>query len=143
MRAAIPLSILFGLIWNTIAVCLIGGRVEDSFRPSWLAAGVIAGIVAGWFTIWSRRRGDGEEHVRYGLATYYLGMLVYWASFVVLERVRLCVQHGGWTDFNLRDHLMLGVLMLVYGTLMYGVILVPLALLTRRLIWSAYCRYSR
>ncbi|MDA1276264.1 MAG: type II toxin-antitoxin system HicA family toxin [Verrucomicrobia bacterium] len=43
MRAVLSFSILLGLVWNTIVVCLMGGKVADAFRPSWLLAGAIDG----------------------------------------------------------------------------------------------------
>ena len=142
MRAVIALSILLGLVWNLIAVCLLGGRMTDAFKPSWLLAGAIAGAVAGWFTVWSRQRREGEERILDGFATYYLGIGAYWISFVVIERVVLCVQHGGWTDFNLHNHLSLIGVFLVYGSVWYGIILIPLCFLSRWLIWKVYQRFA-
>lgn len=43
MRAVLSFSILLGLVWNMIVVCLMGGKVADAFRPSWLLAGAIDG----------------------------------------------------------------------------------------------------
>ena len=116
MRIAIPVSIALGIVWNVVALSLMGGRVVDAFVPSWLLAGAFAGVAAGVFTIWSRRRRDGRESVLYGIANYYVGIFVYWVSFVVIQRAIMCVQHGGWTDFDLRDHLGLIVIFLIYGT---------------------------
>ena len=99
----------------------------------------LAGIAAGKFTIWSRRRSDGRETIGYGIATYYLGIVVYWAGFVVIQRVIMCVQHGGWTDFDLHDHLQLILLFLTYGTF-WGLILIPLCFVMRHFVWWIYVR---
>jgi hypothetical protein len=107
MRIVMLVSLLLGMAWNVVAVCLMGGRLADAFRPSFLVAGALAGVAAGLFTVWSRLRRDGKESLLYGVLTYYLGMFAYWASIVVIQRVILCVQHGGLTAFDLRDHLML------------------------------------
>jgi hypothetical protein len=141
-RTIIPVSVAVGLVWNVIAICLMGGRVSEAFSAGWLLAGALAGVVAGRFTIWSRRRRDGRESVFYGIANYYLGIFVYWASFVVIQRVIMCIQHGGWTDFDLHDHLSLIVVFLVYGTLWFGILLIPLCFLSRYVLWQIYNRKS-
>jgi hypothetical protein len=140
MRTVILVSIAFGVLWNVIAVRLMGGRFLEALSAGLMLAGAIAGVAAGLFTIWSRRRRDGEESLFYGIAGYYLGIVVYWISFVVIERVIMCVEHGGWTDFDLHDHLALIVIFLVYGTVWFGVILIPLSFLTRFVLWKIYSR---
>ncbi|HEY2952951.1 MAG TPA: hypothetical protein VGK40_10230 [Verrucomicrobiae bacterium] len=140
MRTVIPVSIALGLVWNVIAVSLMGGRAVDAFKTSWLMAGAIAGMAAGLFTIWSRVRRGGRESVLDGVATYYLGMFVYWVSFVVIQRSIMCVQHGGWTDFDLLDHLKMILIFLLYGTVWYGVILIPLNFVSRHVLWKIYAR---
>src|SRR5687767_13665997 len=99
MRGVIPASLAVGMVWNVLAVCLMGGRVVGAFKPGWLLAGALAGVAAGLFTVWSRRRTDGSETFLYGLANYYIGIFVYWVAFVLIQRAIMCVQHGGWTDF--------------------------------------------
>lgn len=143
MRGVIPLSILLGLVWNAMVVCLMGGKVTEAFRPSWLMAGVLAGIVSGLFTVWSRNRRDGEESIFYGVATFYIGIVTYWASFVVVERTLMCLRHGGWTAFDLRDHLIMIWTFAIYGTLWFGIILIPLGFFSRYLIWKVYLRFAR
>jgi hypothetical protein len=136
---ALLLSVVLGLVWNLIAVVLLGGRSADALRPGWLAAGVVAGLVAGLHTIWSRARRAGGESLGDVLANYGLGIVAYWLAFLVVERVRLCLDHGGWTDFGLGDHLRL-LPWLVYGSVLYGVVLIPLAVLSRILVWKAFAR---
>src|SRR5947207_1790222 len=82
---ALALSIALGGVWNGIAVCLMGGGVFEGLRPGFLFCGMIAGVSAGLFTLWSRRRNDGRESFFYGIANFYFGILVYWASFVVIQ----------------------------------------------------------
>ena len=140
MRTVIAISIALGIVWNVVVVCLMGGRLLDAFAPGWLLAGALAGVAAGMFTIWSRRRRDGRESFLYGIANYYLGIFVYWVSFVVIERAIMCVQHGGWTDFDLHDHLNLIMVFLLYGTVWFGVILIPFCFLSRYVLWTVYTR---
>jgi hypothetical protein len=140
MRVVIPISIILGIIWNVVAVKLMGGRLPDAFSPGLLLAGAFAGVAAGRFTIWSRQRRGGKESVPYGIANYYVGIFVYWAAFVVIERVIICIEHGGWTDFDLRDHIKLILIFLFYGTVWFGVILIPFCFLSRFLLWKIYTR---
>jgi len=139
MRVVLPISIALGLAWNLIARFLMGARrPADLLEVGWMAAGALAGIAAGAFTLRTRDRvGTGRRFLD-GLATYYLGMATYWIGFVLIERALLCVRHGGWTSFELRDHLMLIVSFGLYGTLWYGIALIPLAFLSRALLIRAH-----
>lgn len=141
MRLVDAVSLALGIVWNAIAVSLLGGKVADVFRPSWLVAGMVAGVAMGRFTVWSRERRGGAERLLDGIATYYLGIVVYWLVFVVIERASVVWRHGGWTDFNLHDHLVMIVWFLIQGTFPYGIVLIPLAFLSRRFVWSVYERY--
>jgi hypothetical protein len=140
MGNVILASIVLGIVWNAVAVSLMGGRAADAFAPGWLLAGALAGVAVGEFTVRSRRRRDGRESVVDGIAAYYLGMFVYWAGFVVIQRAIMCVQHGGWTDFDLPDHLRLILIFATYGTVWFGVVLIPLCFLSRYLVWTIYTR---
>ena len=128
--------------WNTLAVCLMGGKVTDSFRLSWLLSGAIAGVVAGWFTVSSRQRCGGEGSLLYGPATYYLGILTYWFSFVVMERAWMCWQEGAWSDFNLHDHFGMLWIFLIYGTSTYGILLLASTFFTCCVVWKVYQRFA-
>jgi hypothetical protein len=136
------LSVLLGLLWTTIVVPLAGGEPRDVLRPSWFLSGMLAGAAAGAYTIWSRRRRDGRERVADVFATYYVGMFVFWAGFVVIERIALSLSHGGWTDFNLRDHFVMLWWFVIQGTIVYGIALIPLCWLTRRMVWGVYERLA-
>ena len=138
MRFVVPFSIAVGLLWNILAVRMMSGDLREALRPALLIAGATAGLAAGLFTIWSRKRRGGDESFLYALATFYLGITVYWLTFVFVERILMCVQHGGWTDFDLRDHLMLILVFLGYGTILYGIFLIPLTFLSRYLVWKMY-----
>ena len=132
-------SVALGIVWNVVAVRLMGGTLADALSPAWLLAGAIAGVAAGGFTIWSRRRRHGEESIADGLATFYLGMFAYWLGFLIIQRVIMCVQHGGWTDFDLYDHVNLIIIFFSYGTVL-GIALIPLCFLSRYLVWNVYTR---
>ena len=136
----IAVSIALGVIWNFIAVYLMGGRFFDAFTPSFLLAGALTGGAAGVFTIWSRQRKNGRESLFYGVVNYYLAILLYWMSFVFFERAIMCAQYGGWTSFDLDDHLKMIFIFLWFGTVPFGIILIPLTFLSRHLIWSIYKR---
>jgi hypothetical protein len=142
LRWVFVISMGLGVAWNVVAVLLMGGGPYDAFTASFLVAGGLAGMSAGLFTVWSLRRRDGKESFGYGMATYYLGILVYWVCFVALERVRLCLECGSWTSFDLRDHLMFGYIFVIYGTVYFGIFLIPLNFLSRQLVWLAYRRRS-
>lgn len=45
-------------------------------------------------------------------------MFVYWVSFVLIQRAIMFAQHGGWTDFDLHDHLKMIFIFLIYGTVL-------------------------
>ncbi|HUS36180.1 MAG TPA: hypothetical protein VM680_12585 [Verrucomicrobiae bacterium] len=136
----IAVSIALGVAWNVAVVKLMGGRLVEAFAAGWLLAGAIAGVTAGLFTIWSRRKRDGKESFLYGIATYYFAVVVYWISFVLIQRVIMCARHGGWTDFDLRDHLALIGILLFYGTFGFGLVLIPFCFLSRYLVWKIYIR---
>ncbi len=140
--AATACSALLGVAWNVVAVKLMQGRLADAFGFSWMAAGVIAGVSAGRLTVWSRARCGGREHLGWGVATYYAGIVAYWAAFVVIERVALVARHGGWTDFDLADHVGMIAPLLLLGTLGYGIVLVPLAFASRALVWRVHERFG-
>jgi hypothetical protein len=142
VHTVIAASIAIGVLWDVLVVRLMGGRLIDALAPAWLLAGSIAGVVAGLFTIRTRQWQEGRETVLHGIATYYLGMVVYWGSFVVLQRILLSIQHRGWTDFDLQDHLTLILLFLAYGTLPFGLLLIPLTFLSRYVLWKLYTESS-
>lgn len=138
--ATIILSASLGIAWHLIVIALMGGSFREGLVPAFLLAGATAGIVAGWQTINSRRARDGGESFGAVLANYYLAIFFYWLFFVIFARIELCLQQGGWTDFNLDDHLNLIATYLVYGTVIYGICLIPLYRATRGLVWRVHVR---
>ena len=139
MRVVLPTSIALGLGWNLIVRWLMGARrPADLFEIGWMVAGALAGAVAGAYTVRVRDRVGSVRRFADGLAAYYLAMAVYGAAFVLIDQVGLSVRHGGWTTFDLSDRLRLIASFAVYGTLWYGIGLIPLAFVSRTLILRAY-----
>jgi hypothetical protein len=130
---------ILGYLWNAVAMYLMGGGMNEIMRSSFTGAGVIAGIAGAGFTVWSRRKTLGFECLRYVLANYYVGILAYWVSFIVIERVWLCINTGGWTDFDLYDNVIL-IFWLLFGSVWYGIFLIPLCYGSRFLVWELYRR---
>jgi hypothetical protein len=56
--------------------------------------------------------------------------------------VWICWSLGGWSDFNLHDHLLLIWWFALYGTFWYGIALIPLSFLCRHLVWKLYLRFA-
>ncbi|HUK62542.1 MAG TPA: hypothetical protein VLV15_04385 [Dongiaceae bacterium] len=137
---AIALAVVLGIAWNAVAWWLLGGGPNAAWIPSGVLAGAVAGFAGGRFTVWTRRRQGGRERLRDGFATFYLVLLVHWAAFVVFERVALCVRHGGWTDFDLRDHLLMIEWLGLIGTIRFGAVLIPLTFAARHAIWKLEIR---
>jgi hypothetical protein len=121
-----------------IAALLMGGGMSGMFYISSIVSGAIAGIGASKFAIWSRVRLEGRENIFYGIANYYIGIIVFWLCFIIIERVKMCIQSGGWTDFDLADQFGLILVFIYYGTLWYGLVLIPLCFVSRHIIWRAY-----
>ena len=139
MKTTLLASAFTGLAWSLLAVLLMGGTQSDWFRASFLLGGIAAGIAAGFQTARSREKRIGKESIISGLVCYYLAILVFWATWIIVERILMCVDAGGWTDFDLRDHLNMLLIYLIYGTTPpYGLILIPLCFLNRLFIWRIY-----
>ncbi|MBK7141459.1 MAG: hypothetical protein IPH75_05195 [bacterium] len=142
MRIVYTVAAIMGVVWSGIVLAIMGARGVEWYSLSWYLAGGIAGMTAGKFTVWSRIRTDGEERFWPGLATFYVGMVTFWGSWVIVERSAICIRHGGWSDSNLQDHLGLIIWFVVYGTLVWGVLLIPLTFATRWVVWRVYLRYA-
>jgi hypothetical protein len=137
MGAVILVSLVLGFLWNAVAVYLMDGQANDVIMSGFTIAGGVAGVVAGLFTVWSRKRTFGEERLALVLANYAVGIFAYWASFVIFERIRLCWKAGGWTDFDLADQLTM-IAWLFIGGVIYSFILVPLCYVSRHVVWAIY-----
>lgn len=136
-------SIAIGLLWNLLPVRPMGGTTREATAPVWVVASAITGALAGGFTVWSRARRGGREHVVDVIATYSLGIVAYWACFVAIARIVLGVRQGGWTDCDLRDHRVLIVPLLTHGTLWYGLVVVPLTFVSRHVVWRVHTLDAR
>ena len=139
MKTPLIVSAVTGLAWSLLAVTLMGGSASDWARASFIIGGVAAGVVAGLQTIRSREKRFGKEGFGVGLLCYYLAILVFWASWIVAERIGMCIENRGWTDFDLHDHVnMLGVYF-IYGTIPpWSLLLIPLCFLNRWFVWKIY-----
>jgi hypothetical protein len=134
---AMLFSVGLGVGWGFVAMCLMG-QPGGVFTITCLIASIVAGVAGGWFTIWSRGRRGGRESFLGGIANFYFDIAVFSTGLVAIERVQHCIQWGGWTDFDLHDHLMLIAMFGLYGTVPWGILLIPLCFLSRHLVWNAY-----
>jgi len=138
MKKVILISAAAGILWHFLAVKLMGGDWQYAKEWAPLTSGAFAGIASGIHTIWSRKK-KGKESILSGIATYYVGIISYWAALLVFNRIDICIQSGGWNDFDLKDNIGLIYIMLMYGTF-YGIVLVPLTFITRQFVWIIYER---
>lgn len=136
MRMTIVLSIALGMIWHTLALGVSGQSATKDW--SWgLLAGAAAGVAAGQFTLWSRKRLHGRESFAHVAATYYLAILVYWFSGGMIETL-LGIGRGDWEPFFVA-YISVLPWVLGYCTLL-GVVLLPLCWVSRDLLWTCHVR---
>lgn len=130
--------LLCGLAWHAAVTLLVRGDLGE-FLPG-VAAGMLAGCVAGALTVWSRRRRAGREHWGDLCTTYLAAVLVYSTSLAFTEMfVNGWMRAARLGPFDLD----LLVLYLLYGMLyaaVWAVVLVPLSYLTRRVVWRVHVR---
>jgi hypothetical protein len=138
MRIAIVSAIL-GIGWNVLAFLLTYGqgyrRFSLFFRPEWLAAGLVAGLAAGAFTVWTGDR-KTKSHWRELLATvstYYLAVGVWWATLGIGYWLEIGSAAGDNSYYDLSKHLEYGLQVMVMATI-YGPVLIPLCWLSRGLV---------
>ena len=131
----IVLAIALGMIWHTLALA-VGGQSATKAWSWGLLAGAIAGVAAGQFTLWSRKRLHGRESFGHVAATYYLAILVYWFSGGMIEAL-LGIDGGDREPFVAYIFGLPWVL--GYCTLL-GVVLLPLCWVSRDLLWSFHVR---
>jgi hypothetical protein len=144
MKIPLIVSAVTGLAWSLLSVILMGGSAGDWVRVSFIAAGIAAGIIAGLQTISSRERRSGKEGLWPGLACYYLAVIAFWASWILVERISMCIEYRGWTDFDLSDHINMLMLYLIYGTIPpWSLLLIPLCFANRWLVWKTYHRNEK
>ena len=130
------LSMALGVVWHTIVALLMGGLAGPVL--SWfMLAGLPAGLAAGSFTVWSRKRRQGRESIVLGLATYYLAVTVY---SVASSAIGITVYLRG-AELSAIPTVLIGRLFYAffYGTIL-GVVLIPFCFLTRHLLWQFHVR---
>lgn len=144
LRAALAVSACTGVGWGLFVLLLMsGGSLRDpSGRYSWLVigliAGGIAGVCAGAFTIWSRRRNEGEESIIAGIVTYYLGIFAFWLVMFGIPHSIVFLLEGDLFSRNFGDGVRVLWIMAFYGTFA-GTLLVPFCFFNRALVWMVYC----
>ena len=132
---------LLGVAWHAVVSLFNGASDVYDFLPG-VPAGVLAGVAAGALTLWSRRRWNGREAVRWVFATYYIGLLVYVVARVVTAAL---LQGVGFypVDMDTWSNLpTLLALLLTFGTL-FGAVLLPLCWATRALVWRNHVRVGQ
>jgi hypothetical protein len=121
-----------GVLWHLLIACSLF-EVSVGELVGWrVGAGLVAGIAAGWFTVWSRSRRRGSEHIIDVLLTYYGAVLVYVGVGGVLM-----VVVGMQT---LRDMMALPAVLVfaMWPATILGVVLIPLCACTRWVIWTVH-----
>jgi hypothetical protein len=133
------LSAAVGVLWEIVAVKSMGGRLDDTFRPYFVLPGILAGVVAGSFTIWTRHRTGGRESILWTIATYYIGIFCFGGSLFVAEVIGSVARlNPFWASIDISHGAKLFIAVLVYGTFPFGIVLLPLCLLSRLLVWHVY-----
>lgn len=131
-RRVYLVSALCGIAWHAIVALLIA---PDLPMLLWgLPAGLAAGLCAGAWTIRSRLGRYGRESWLDAGLTYYGAVGVYATSLAVTELLMDALL-GRRPTGSLEAYL---IAALVYGSL-WGVVLLPLSLSTRRIVWRSYC----
>ena len=142
MRVVLISSIL-GFGWNLLALVLVGSSYGTSarpFHPAWLAAGLVAGLTAGAFTVWTSRniRKSALREFLSTIATYYLAVCTWWVTVGLGLTLVGLADPGATTGDALRFlavHLEIGHIVLLLATL-YGLVFVPLCRLSMLLVRS-------
>ena len=131
-RAAM-LSVLCGIAWHVLVMLLLTEGEAVLLSPL-LPAGGLAGLVAGGYTVWSRRRNGGRERVLHVVANYYIGVWAYAVFGAVLHTLVGDGLSEGWS------RAFAGACIFVYYATMIatvaGVLLIPLCWLTRLIVWD-------
>lgn len=130
------LSMLFGVAWHTIVVLLMGQPLGDAGSLG-ILAGAVAGLCAGSLTVRSRERHHGRESIFDGILTYYVAVIVYVLTSVVIGVVVDAYARGS-SSVGPLGFLAASWVLTWYAVLfasLAGVLLVPLCFLTRRFLW--------
>jgi hypothetical protein len=139
MLAACLVSLILGLGW-TILVAALGGAKPSLIPGVFWPAGMMTGLVAGLYTVWSRRRLNGEESVIHGIATYYLAILMYSSSTILFGFFQQFWQTGDTAVLEPRNLRFWFTVHFLWGTFPFGLLLIPLTFLSRYVVWKSYTR---
>ncbi len=136
---ALVLSIICGFIWHCLIVNFPKRRFElEQILTRWFFAGGIAGLGAGIYTIWSRRRNLKSESIFHGFMNYYVGILCYWYGIIF---VGVCIDLFSFRDvskINFEEYLTMVFFLMYFGTVFYSPFLIPLTFVTRWVVWSVH-----
>jgi carbon starvation protein CstA len=132
----VTLSALFGVVWHTIVVLLLGRDIKAAVSAA-MIAGAIAGVCAGFLTVRSRERHHGRESVLDAVLAYYLAVVVYAVSLVWIGWLTGAGSQG--EEIGVLSAFGLSWVMpwyaVIFATLPAGIVLLPLSFLTRFLLW--------
>jgi hypothetical protein len=124
-----------------IGVVRTYGPLETELLAHIVGASILAGLAAGILTIWTRSRAEGAETAFGILATYFGGAAVMCVSPYLLLAIEAFFTDGRFYFMDLRSITGEAVGVLILGLLLalpFGVVLVPLCYLSRRVVWKLY-----
>lgn len=132
----VTLSALFGVVWHTIVVLLLGRSLQAAFSAA-MIAGAMTGVFAGFLTVRSRERRHGRESFLDAVVAYYLAVVVYAVSLVWIGVLTGVGRQGKDVGVLSAFGLSLGMAWyaVIFATLPSGIVLIPLSFLTRFLLW--------
>ncbi len=134
MLPALLVSVCLGALWHVLVVALIleGSSFSSMVYGLWL--GLPAGVAAGLFTIWSKRRWKGPFWTGKAfaglLSNYYIAVLAYALTMSVFT------PHGYPPAETL---VVMTGYCLAFGTL-YAVVLLPFCWLSREFVWLVHLK---
>lgn len=132
----VVLSAVFGVVWHTIVVLLLGRNLQAAFSAA-MIAGAITGVFAGFLAVRSRERRHGRESFLDAVVAYYLAVVVYTVLLAwigLLTRVGSAGKEVGVLQ-AFGASLLMPCYAVVFATLPSGIVLIPLSFLTRFLLW--------
>jgi len=123
------------ILWNIAAVRLMWWRVGRGIYTRSSVGGCFCPCLArGMFTIWSRDDTDGmAKRVWFRWYRHILpgDLRLIGLVFVICQRIIMLWKSADGQDFDLQDHLNLILIYLFYGTVYFGIILIPLTFVSR------------
>ena len=133
MRApALVASFFLGIAWQLLYT-IISGEFVWQLDVLFSLAGGLTGIFSGYYTIWSRIKCSGRESPIHVIANYYLSICFFWLTVVAVIYIK-----NGFALDGILEVAKILIVFLVYGTIPWGVLLVPLCFICRAAIWQIY-----